>query len=69
MTNTVNLKQELIKMAEFYEGCAKNMKWRMERATEGSKIQKDIRDCYNYHRGQAQAMRQMLELIEEYNLL
>lgn len=66
MTKNATMKQELIKAAEFYENRAESMKRRMERATEGSEIQRDIRYCYEYRKGQAKAMREALALIEEY---
>ena len=61
-----NLKQQIEEAAKFYERRAESMKKRMERATEGSDFQRELRDTYEYRKGQARAMLEALEYIEEY---
>lgn len=60
------LKQTIIEAAEFYERHAEYLHKRAERASEGSNIQREIYNAYEYRKGQARAMREALEYIEEY---
>ena len=64
--NNKTLKQTILDAAEFYERKTKHYEHRMAIAAEGSNIQREIRDCYEYNKGRAKAMREALEYIEEY---
>jgi hypothetical protein len=66
MTNCKNLKQTILAAAEHYERHATHMQHRMERATEGSNIQRELRDSYEYNKGRAKAMREVFEYLEEF---
>lgn len=61
-----SLKQIILEAAEHYERHAEWERKRMERATEGSSVQREIRDAYKYNAGRAKAMREALEYVEQF---
>lgn len=52
--------------AEHYDKYANFEKRRADHATEGSNIQKENMYAYQFNRGRAEAMREVLAFIEEY---
>lgn len=59
------LKERLVDMEKFYAHRAEIMRRRMECATQGSNIQRDIRDVYHYRRGEARAVSEIIHLLDE----
>lgn len=60
------LKQSIVEAAEHYERHAEYLRKRAERATNGSDIQREMKEMYQFNRGRAKAMREALEYIEEF---
>lgn len=66
MENKKTLKDYIKDAVEHYDKHANFEKCRADQATEGSNIQKEIMYAYQFNRGRAAAMREVLAFIEEY---